>query len=308
MPVTDLTDSLPWWAQQGGGPPGGGQQPPGGGNSAGWLQYLAQMFGISPAEAAEGPQPRPAVGAAAPPVQLPGATPALPPGTTMPPTQPPAPLQQQGPPGYLNSTSAVPPIQPPTAGGFRPPNTANLPPGALNPTILGSYYNMPTPSGGGGGAALAALPAANPNAPATNAQPTSAAPPVAGPLAAGGAGGMGAASNPRFVEIARPNADPIGGAQGRGGPPRMTALNLAGLFGGGPQGGPAAAPQGVAGPLAGGSTRAGNFPYGKSTTPGGPFMPFDISGYPVAGVNAPSGGRLNPAVARARMLQPNYYS
>ena len=86
MPVTDLTDSLPWWATQGTGPggvmPGGGvlnypaasgggpnmgypaqggpgptggpaAAPQGAGND--WLSYLQQMFGISPAQAREIP-------------------------------------------------------------------------------------------------------------------------------------------------------------------------------------------------------------------------------------------------------------
>ena len=41
--------------------------------------------------------------------------------------------------------------------------------------------------------------------------------------------------NNRFVQVDRPNASAGGGAMGRGGPPQMTALNLAGLFGGGQQ-------------------------------------------------------------------------
>jgi hypothetical protein len=278
MPVTDLTESLPWWAQQGGAP--GGQQPPG--SSQGWLQYLSQMYGISPQQAAtmmqsggnpadmpsadasnmvaDAPVVRPAPGAANPPFQLPGATAALPSGTTMPLTQPPAPLQQQGPPGYLNSTSAVPPIQPPAAppgylgssgaggGDPRGPDAAMNQMTGMAPGVVNPGYRPPGITPG----------PVNPNAPAANARP------VSGPLAnPGGAGGMGAASNPRFAEIYRPNADPIGSAQGRGGPPRMTALNLAGLFGGGPQGGPAAAPAGggpVRGPLAGGVTQDDLYP------------------------------------------------
>ena len=51
MAVTDLTDSLPWWARQGPGPTGGlAAAPSGGGGPPGaqgmsWLQYLQQMFG-----------------------------------------------------------------------------------------------------------------------------------------------------------------------------------------------------------------------------------------------------------------------
>src|SRR5580704_4173628 len=60
MAVTDLTDSLPYWARQGvgygggPGPTGGpGSAPMGAGNSASWLQYLQQMFGPQAAQAAE---------------------------------------------------------------------------------------------------------------------------------------------------------------------------------------------------------------------------------------------------------------
>ena len=53
---------------------------------------------------------------------------------------------------------------------------------------------------------------------------------VPSPLATGGAGGIGATSNPRFVQLNQgQNIDPT--ARNRG--PQMTALNLAGLFGGG---------------------------------------------------------------------------
>ena len=69
-------------------------------------------------------------------------------------------------------------------------------------------------------------------------------------MATGGAGGQGATSNPRFVQLDQgQNTDPT--ARNRG--PQMTALNLAGLFGRG--GGvnpnvPAANAQPVSGPLA----------------------------------------------------------
>ena len=69
MAVTDLTDSLPYWARQGvgygggPGPTGGpGSAPMGAGGSAAWLQYLQQMFGVSPANAAEN-NPTAALGA-----------------------------------------------------------------------------------------------------------------------------------------------------------------------------------------------------------------------------------------------------
>ena len=79
----------------------------------------------------------------------------------------------------------------------------------------------------------------------------SATPKPVGPLASSGGGGApmkrtpGApnlgyyqGNNNRFVQVDRPNASAAGGF-GRGGPPQMTALNLAGLFGG--RGQPAAA-------------------------------------------------------------------
>src|SRR6478672_10618040 len=44
MAVTDMTDSLPWWARQGA-PQGGPGATPMGANGVGWLQYLSQMFG-----------------------------------------------------------------------------------------------------------------------------------------------------------------------------------------------------------------------------------------------------------------------
>jgi hypothetical protein len=120
-----------------------------------------------------------------------------------------------------------------------------------------------SPSGGGIGSDYVASRTA-PGRPA----PVASAP--AGPLA----------PNSRFTLIDRPNA-PAGGGPYGGGPPKATALDLSGMFN---RGQPAAAAQ----PAAGGGMRPGNFPYGRSTTPGGPFMPFDITGYPVAGVNAPA--------------------
>ena len=74
-------------------------------------------------------------------------------------------------------------------------------------------------------------------------------------MASGGAGGVGATSNPRFVGVDRPNADPQNSMRSG---PQATALNLAGLFGG--QGVnpnvPAANAQPVSGPLAPGGIAA----------------------------------------------------
>lgn len=224
MAVTDLTDSLPYWARGGGpGPTGGpGAAPMGGGNSASWLEYLQQMFG-SPAQADTLTQNQ----------QLNALLAARAGGATQPNSD-----------NAINAAASVPPA-PPGAAPMRPPNTAGLPPGALSSANLGAYNNMPTPSGGGGGAALSGA------APL----PASAAPSAANPLAAagGGASAMGSTSNPRFVGLDyRPNASPQNSMRGG---PQATALNLAGLFGGSPgPGNPANVPaknaQPVAGPLA----------------------------------------------------------
>ena len=84
----------------------------------------------------------------------------------------------------------------------------------------------------------------------------SATPRPVGPLASSGGGGApmkrtpGAPNlgyyqgNNRFVQVDRPNASAAGGF-GRGGPPQMTALNLAGLFGGRGQPGAAVNPANV---------------------------------------------------------------
>ena len=184
----------------------GGQ--PGSGDSASWLQYLSQMFGISPAQAAELSQngfPASAISA----------------------------LNSGGTAPVNNSINAnvVPPASPgpPVGAGLLdqsgvqrgPMGVLRTQPGASAPVGAG----LPDQSG------VARSPAGvlTPGAPA--AQPVAAPAPVPGPLAAGGAAGSAATSNPRFVGIDRPNADPTA----RRGSPQGTALNLAGLFGGGGQ-------------------------------------------------------------------------
>ena len=233
MAVTDLTDSLPYWARQGGAGPGatggpaaapqgsgGLPQPPPGVDPAQWLQYLSQMFSPGAAQAA-GNDPMAALRSGGSPV--------------------PQALSGGGPP--------VPPGLGQGAQPMRPPNSAGMPPGALSSANLGAFNNMPAPSGGGG---------LNPNAPSPAAQPVSMAPSAANPLAAasGGAAGSGATSNPRFLGISAPNASPQNSMRGG---PQGTALNLAGLFGrgggapGGAGGAPGAAPAAanpVPGPLA----------------------------------------------------------
>jgi hypothetical protein len=223
MAVTDLTDSLPWWARQGQGPSGGpgaapqgggvGGQPPPGVDQQSWLNYLMQMFSPASANAAE-----------------PDINSILNHGGTTP---------------VNNSINAnvVPPAAPaPGTMPARPATGMGIQPGGLSSRALGAFNNMPWPSGGG---------SINPTAPAPAGQaaPGSAPVPVAAPVATGGAGGVGATSNPRFVGLDyRPNASPQNSMRAG---PQATALNLAGLFGGGQPAAaaPAAAPR-VAGPMA----------------------------------------------------------
>jgi hypothetical protein len=128
------------------------------------------------------------------------------------------------------------------------------------------------------------------------------APSVAGSPAQGAAPGAAAvpgamANNNRWVQEYRPNADPL---NPRGGPPMMTALNLAGLFG---RGQPAVNPnapapnaQNVSGPLAKGANWS-SAPWGM-----GPFQRGSM------GPRVPPQGLPMPSDrARARILNPNYY-
>jgi hypothetical protein len=237
MAVTDLTDSLPYWARQGPGPTGGpgaapqgggvGGQPPPGMNMQAWLQYLSQMAGVAP-------QPNPANmpspdaqnvdmvdlsghGDGNNPPVTPFAVPPAPPVASNGP-----PVAQNGPaPGSILPQARG--VSPPPPG---PPGPVQGPPQSPTPWFTGGNTPMPWQ---GPNPANVASPAA---------QPVSAQRPVPGPLATGGATAMGASSNPRFVGIDRPNANPgIGGGMlgGARGGPQGTALNLAGLFGGGGQ-------------------------------------------------------------------------
>ena len=245
MAVTDLTDSLPYWARQGAGAPGatGGPEgtPQGGPGSPAWLQYLSQYFGISPTQAATlaqngGPSPDDIAalkaGGSAVPSALSGGGPPVPAMTAL--TQPPA-----GPPvgaGMLDQSG----VQRGPMGVLRTQPGASAPVGAGLPDQSGVTRN---PAG-----------VLSPGAPTGTgpAAPVAAPAPVAGPLAGGGAAGTGATSNPRFIGIDAPNATAQNSMLSRG-VPQGTALNLAGLFGGG-QGVnpnvPAANAQPVSGPLA----------------------------------------------------------
>jgi hypothetical protein len=262
MAVTDLTDSLPYWARQGGpGPTGGpGSAPMGAGNSASWLEYLQQMFAPQAAQAADNPQIAALKAAAA--AQANGAPPQAGPGNV--------PVPQS-----VASLQPTPALRPPGISQPAGVSASGLPlqPGALSPGALsqfapaaggpiGSGGNVPWPSGGG---------SMNQTAPPPVGQTAPGS--VPGPLATGGAGGVGATSNPRFVQLDQgQNTDPT--ARNRG--PQMTALNLAGLFnGGGPSSrvmspanvGSSPGMRVVSGPLAAG---------GISNAPMPPTMPDDI--------------------------------
>jgi hypothetical protein len=70
----------------------------------------------------------------------------------------------------------------------------------------------------------------NPNTPTSAAQPVSATTPAVNPATTGGAGSQASSPYDRFVQVDRPNAPAGGGQWAGGGPQKMTALNLAGLF------------------------------------------------------------------------------
>jgi hypothetical protein len=294
MAVTDLTDGLPWWARQGAGPtagpaaaPQGAGGPPGAGNSASWLQYLSQMFGISPAQAATlsqngGPNPAnmPSPDASNmalqiidntadhgtgdnPPVSpfvVPPAPPqANPPAPAGPPAPSPAPSMPARPAGV--SASGLP-LQP---GALSPGALSQFASAAGGPIGSGGY--VPWPSGGGSMSPTAPPPAGQ-TAPG-------------GPLATGGAGGQGATSNPRFGTFQYQDPNSVGNRA-----PIYTALNLGGLFGGGQPAvnpnapAPNARPMSgrIAGPLAASTTGKAPWTYGPqqrnigwpSNTPYGP--------------------------------------
>ena len=260
MAVTDLTDSLPYWAR-GAGPTGGPAAAPQGGSDAAppagvsmqdWLTYLQQMMGISSANA--GTQDINAAlnkGGSPVPSALANGGPPVPPSFAQTPPPPPA-ASQLRPPGITQPTGV-------SASG------SPLQPGSLSPAALAQFgAGAPTwPSGGG------------------SANPTAAPPPgqqapggFPGPMAGGGAGGQGATSNPRFVGVDRPNADPTA----RRGSPQMTALNLAGLFGRGQPAVNPNAPAAAAQPVS--AQRPVPGPLANAPMP--PVMPPDIRNKRVA--------------------------
>jgi hypothetical protein len=293
MAVTDLTDLLPYWARGGQGGPSGpgpsgtaGAAPmgsgglPGAGNSASWLDYLSQMFGVSPAQAGEAPDPLAVLRAGGtPPVNNTLDASVVPPANAPVPPPPPA------------ATGPQPDLFPRTGGWAARPagvSASGLPlsPGSENNASLAQFgpnASAPWPSGGG---------SVNPNAPVTAARPASAVHPAVAAAAA-------AAQNPRFVQIDRPNMDPAGGARWQGSP-QMTALNLAGLFGGGAN--PANVPSAAAQPVS--ATRRVPGPLAKTgyNIPG--------SGYtltPQGDVTGTRWPQMSPDQLKAAVHKPNWY-
>ena len=120
------------------------------------------------------------------------------------------------------------------------------------------------------------------------------------------------APNSPFVQIARPNADAIAGVRGAGAP-TMSALDLSRLFGN--RGAPAAAPGVIPASATASVPPAAanpNNPYWGPNTAGraafgGPIMPNDITGYPVAGVNAPMQPSMNPNQLASAVRNPNWW-
>ena len=260
--------ATPGGAGAGAAPQGG---PPAGVSSDQWLQYLQQMFGQSGGQV--GP-PLP-LGGATP--MSPGANPAdmpspdasnmaamfnvsnpapnpNPPGPGNVNVVPPAaalsnPLQDPLHPlrgSVTKASQQPPPAYDPLSGGSANTGVAVRgppPPPAYDP-LSGGSANTGRPPGYGpppqppynplsGGSANTGLPPVNPNAPAPNVSPVANVRPAAaalpGPLAA----------NSRFIGIDRPNAPAEGGPYGRSGL-QGTALNLAGMFGGGAAANPSA--------------------------------------------------------------------
>ena len=120
------------------------------------------------------------------------------------------------------------------------------------------------------------------------------------------------APNSPFVQIARPNADAIAGVRGAGAP-TMSALDLSRLFGN--RGAPAAAPGVIPASATASVPPAAanpNNPYWGPNSAGraafgGPIMPNDITGYPVAGVNAPMQPSMNPNQLASAVRNPNWW-
>jgi hypothetical protein len=292
MAVTDLTDSLPYWARQGGPGAAGGPTgaPQGAGDSQAWLQYLSQMYGITPDQAAtmmqgggspmemnphgDGPSPPvspkqmynfgnpppingPGPGNVGPAALAPNVTPPRPIAAAQP---APPPAASAGPPigaGMLDQSGVARMGGPNGVLNTQPPTGASAPVGA---GLLDQSGVTRNPAG-------VLTPGTAPTA------PVAAPAPVPGPLAGGGAAGTGATSNPRFIGIDAPNFSPQNSMRAG---PQGTALNLAGLFGGGGQNPniPASNAQPVSGVLAPGGMS--NAPWSMGPLQKGMVWPNDM--------------------------------
>jgi hypothetical protein len=234
----------------------------------------------------------------------------LPAGPQGPPQRPPGPMD----PSIIARQRGIPPAPPPYGPQYTPPSvaTTNLsergtPYGSTGPMparVASHPYPTPPESGFPPPAAAPMMPPRTttpstayppstrqgPTLPSAADKPAPATQPVASPAGPAVTQPSNQFGGGRFTMVERPNIDVANPRSG--GPPMMTALDLSHLWGPNP---PLAqrAPQPVSG--GGGAPTAANpnNPYwgpnsaGRSVA-GGPLMPNDITGYKVAGVNAPS--------------------
>lgn len=278
-------ENLPWYWRNatggyGGVPPSGwggqGAAPRGYGAAA--LGVLGDLFGITPAQAETinlgdqggGPPTLDDSVTMAPPGQ--GALPQAR-GRAVPPDASAPPAAAQGPPGYLNSSSAAGGVPAPALGYY-----SGVQPGLSAPAMIRSPSGATTTPGAG----------PLPNVAAPDAQPVSATAPRAatpGPLA----------NNDRFGTFSYQNPNSIGNRA-----PIYTALNLGSLFGGGQQAAnPANVPAPNARPMVGGPLSKGGgmskAPWNVGPLQKGMVWPKDM------------GPPLPPNSARARILRPDLY-
>ena len=288
MPVTDLSQ-FPWLRQQAGPQGGPGAAPQGAG--AGWLQYLSQMFGQggdpanmpSPDAAGDAtgdqrPYQTASLGWTGSPTYDQAAalqrhlvSPASTYNASNPPPNPnppgpgnvnvvghgdgPAPVPpfpvppgpQQGPPGYLGSSDAAGGVQAASIGPQAPPGPQQGPPGYAGSSDAAGGVPVASMGLAAGVQPGISAPAMVPPSVAGGRPTTPGVTPstVKGPLAVHPAvAAAAAAQNPRFGLISH---DVSGGGR----TPYISALNLAGLFGGGGQApaNPANAPSAAAQPV-----------------------------------------------------------
>ena len=327
-------DLLPWlqslMQNQGAPMPGGATLP--GSVGGGTYPYPAATPGGPsmgyPAQGQPGPPPPPQPSQApfpAGPSPMSATTPASP---MMP---PPSPTPDNDPTNIYNRAShaTAAPMMPPrtatpwptfTGGGIG--GDARFPWGSGNGGI-GSDANFPVRGAGGFPTTYAApgqqpFESTPPGSPSATPRPADSA--AKGPLATSGGGGAtmkrtpGAPNlgyyqgNNRFVQVDRPNASAAGGF-GRGGPPQMTALNLAGMFGGGQQPaalnnvgkrltGPGDVPAAMTQPV---SATAPN------AYPGDAGWNVDARGNPIPDTSSADPTQMSPAALAGAVSKPNWW-